>query len=70
MDTYIIKKAYHFTNDNDIEIKSECILFVENGPHGFGLQCNNMKNYQKIATKCYKIAELIREIEELNKIES
>jgi len=70
MDTYIIKKAYHWTNDHDIEIKSEGVLFVENGAHGFGLECNNMKNHKKIATKCHEIADLIREIEELNKIES
>ena len=67
MDTYTIKKAYPFTNDNEIEISSENLLYAELGKTHFGVQVSNLENYKKIQKLCCKVADLIREIDELNK---
>ena len=66
MDTYIIKKAYHWTKDRDIEIKSENLIFAEAGNTHSGCQSANISNNDEIHKRCAKIAELIREIEDLN----
>jgi hypothetical protein len=65
MDTYTIKKAYHWTNDNEIEIKSENLIFIELC-NGGGCQSTSGVNNDEILKRCYKIADLIREIEVLN----
>jgi hypothetical protein len=67
MDKYTIQKAYHWTNDDDIEITSENLLYTELGKTHIGCQCNSMKNQRKITKICIQIAKLIRQIEELNK---
>ncbi len=67
MDTYTIKKAYHWTND--LEISSENLLYVEFGQTHSGCQCNNIENQKAISIRCNRIADLIREIEILNKTE-
>lgn len=66
MNTYTIKKAYHWTNDSEIEIKSENLLYTELGNTHSGCQCKNMDNHEIIHEKCRQIADLIREIEKLN----
>ena len=65
MDTYTIKKAYHWTDDNEIKIESENLSFIELC-NGGGCQSNNGNNNDAILERCYKIADLIREIEVLN----
>lgn len=67
MNDYSISKAYHWTDDNELEISSKDLLYVEAGG-GSGMQCNSVKNYDKINEKCKKIADLIREIDQLNKV--
>ena len=66
MDTYRIKKAYHWTNDIEIEIRSENLYFSELC-NGSGCQVNSRNNQELIHQKCRQIADLIREIETLNK---
>ncbi len=65
MDTYTIKKAYHWTNDTEIEIESENLIYseVENLS---GCQSRNLNNNEEIRKKCSEIADLIRDIEKLN----
>lgn len=66
MDIYTIKKAYHWTNDKELEVLSEGLRYSELGPNHFGVQCNNLENSEKIRRKCREVANLIREIEVLN----
>ena len=68
MDTYTISKAYHWTNDKEIEITSENLYYAELC-NGSGCQCNSLKNGEEIRLCCNKIADLIREIETLNQNE-
>ena len=65
MDTYTIKKAYHWTNDNEIKIESENLIFIELC-NGGGCQSNSIYNNDEILKRCDQIADLIREIEVLN----
>jgi len=68
MDKYTIQKEYPWQKiDFEIEIKSENLLYSELGTTHSGCQCNNMENHELIHDKCRKIADLIREIEILNK---
>jgi len=67
MDTYTIKKAYHWTDDREIVITSENLIYSELGSNHSGCQCTNVYNQELIHQKCRKIADLIREIEQLNK---
>ena len=66
MDTYTIRKAYHWTTDLDIEIDSENIRYSELNKTHSGCQCRNLSNQEAIHKKCTQIAQLIREIEILN----
>ena len=73
IDTYTIKCCYPFgTKFNEVEISSNDLMYTEattdDGKHTFvGLQCNNLENDELIKAKCIQIADLIREIDELNK---
>jgi len=67
MDIYTIKKAYHWTNDKELEITSNNLLYIEAGESHHGVQCSNLDNYNKILEKCKQIVCLIREIDTLNK---
>lgn len=64
MKKYIITKQNKFT-----DITTTDLIFVESDVH-YGLQCNHKvdtKNYLLIRKKCFEVAQLIREIDELNK---
>ena len=63
METYTIKKSYHWTDDRDVEIQSESLIYAEMGRFS-GVQCNG--DNDEIRKRCDKIAVLIREIEDLN----
>ncbi len=65
MEEYTIKKAYHWTKDKELEIKSDTLIYTELG-EGSGCQSKSMKNNSAIHVKCVQIAILIREIETLN----
>jgi predicted nucleic acid-binding protein len=68
MQTYKIQKAYHWIEDTkEIEITSENLIYTELGTTHSGCQCNNLENAEIIRMKCTQIANLIREIEILNK---
>lgn len=67
MDIYTIKKAMHFSDLDEIEIKSENLIYAEIGLNHSGCQSNSLKNNDKIQNKCAQIANLIRDIEKLNK---
>lgn len=68
MDTYTIKKAYHWIEGSkEIEINSENLLYTELSTTHSGCQCMKIENSEKIREKCTQIADLIREIEILNK---
>lgn len=70
MEVYRIKKAYHWQRDKgfiEIEITSENLLYTEMGDTHSGCQCNNLDNQKAIREKCKQVADLIREIDKLNK---
>ena len=67
MDTYTIKKAYHWTNGDELEIKSKNLTYAEFGTTHAGCQCVNQVNIDAILDRCNQVAVLIREIDELNK---
>ncbi len=67
MDTYIIQKAYDWSDSAEIEIIASNLHFAELGPSHSGCQTSNPKNNDIIRDKCAQIAILIREIERLNK---
>jgi len=68
MDNYKIQKAHHWVyGTKEIEITSENLIYIELGTTHSGCQCNNLKNAEIIRKKCGQIADLIREIENLNK---
>lgn len=65
MNEYIIEKAWSWTKDKQIRIKSDNLEFVE-FCNGYGAQSNHSDNNDKISELCKKIADNIREIEKLN----
>ena len=65
MRTYVIKKAYPWTDSDEIEISSDDLMFSEL-MNLSGIQCIG-KDKDKIRMRCIKISKLIREIDELNK---
>ena len=69
MDTYKIEKAYPWTTENEITIKSENLFYSELNLKQNGCQSANSENNKEIRNKCFKIAELIREIEILNYVQ-
>lgn len=50
----------------EVEIKSENLLYTEIGLVYYGVQCMNQSNEQLIKKKCQEVANLIREIDQLN----
>lgn len=67
MDTYTIKKAYHWTSTTEIEITSENLIYTELCDTHSGCQNSSTKNSDEIHKKCVQVADLIREIDKLNK---
>tara|TARA_R110002020_G_scaffold193907_1_gene394468 strand:- start:136 stop:342 length:207 start_codon:yes stop_codon:yes gene_type:complete len=67
MDKYTIKHPYINSKYQEVEIISENLLYAEICD-GSGCQVRNLKNADLIHHKCKEIAELIREIEHLNKV--
>ena len=71
IDTYTIKCPYSITTKNEIEIISDNIMYSEVGLNDkrvfIGVQCRNQENAELIKAKCIQVADLIREIDELNK---
>ena len=71
IDTYTIKCPYSITTKNEIEIVSDNIMYSEirlNDERFFiGVQCSNQENDKLIKSKCIQVANLIREIDKLNK---
>lgn len=66
IDIYTIKKAYLSLKGDEIEIISKDLIYAELGTTHSGCQSNNLKNNDEIHKKCAQIANLIREIEQLN----
>ena len=66
MDTYTINKAYPWTHGEEIEITSENLCYTELDSLS-ACQSNSKENNKEIERICYYIAEMIREIELLNK---
>ena len=71
IENYTIKCPYSITTKNEIEIISDNIMYSEirlNDERVFiGVQCSNQENAELIKAKCIQVANLIREIDELNK---
>jgi len=69
MDTYIIKKAYPYQTENviELEITSENLIYTELGNSHSGVQVINMTNENLIHKKLRAVADLIRDIDKLNK---
>lgn len=67
MDNYTIKKAFHWTDDSEIEIKSENLHYGELGSNHSGCQSSSLKNNDKIHKLCVKLSEIVKEIDKLNK---
>ena len=65
MDTYRIKKAYHWGYDSEIEISSEHLLYIQIGKTHHECRSSNSKNNEEIRDKCKQISDLIRDIEKL-----
>lgn len=65
--TYIVKQAYWFSDKGEIEIKGDNLIYSELGKTHNGVQCTNQENDEEIRKRCSQIADLFREIEELNK---
>lgn len=65
MDTYTIKKAYHWTEDRELDITSENLTYCELGGSHSGCQSNSEDNNDEIHKKCNQIADLIRDIDKL-----
>ncbi|WBC28410.1 hypothetical protein RPMD05_29 [Rhodobacteraceae phage LS06-2018-MD05] len=69
MDEYTIKQAYPWCKFGfEIEISSKNLIYAELGKTHIGCQSLNMDNNEIILEKCKQVADLIREIDELNKI--
>lgn len=66
MDIYTIKKGYWWSTLDEIEIKSENLLYVELDNTHSGCQSNSLENNDEIHEKCKQISQLIKEIEKLN----
>lgn len=59
-------KDVTFLGSDEVSIESEGIIYSE-ANNMSGCQCMNQDNQDKIKARCSQIADLIREIEELNK---
>ncbi len=73
IENYTIKCPYSITTKNEIEIISDNIMYSEVGLNDkrvfIGVQCSNQENAEIIKAKCIQVADLIREIDKLNKPE-
>jgi hypothetical protein len=71
METYTIKHPFLGKKDRngflELEIESKNIIYSELGSIYRALQCEYQKNHNEILVRCKEIADLIREIDELNK---
>ena len=70
MDTYTIKDAYPegFNTCNEVNIISGNLIYSQVGYVHHGLQCRHTdKRHDKILKKCSQVAELMKEIDDLNK---
>lgn len=67
IDDYTIRHAFPLVaGTNEIEIESENLIYSEiNLFHG--MQCKSRKNYDRIFKLCAQVADLIKEIDKLNK---
>ena len=70
MDNYTIQQAYPWQTKDvyELEIKSDNLIYSELFDTHSG--CQAMKNQKEIHKRCVQIANLIREIDKLNKGES
>lgn len=70
MDRYIIKQAYPWQNENvyELEICSDNLIYTELGDTHSGVQVMNDDNKDLIHLKLRQVADLIREIDQLNQI--
>ncbi|MFZ7121757.1 MAG: hypothetical protein ACOWWH_12525 [Eubacteriaceae bacterium] len=70
---YIITKPFKNVSfmqncyNDEINIESENLIYSEIFDTHSCIQCNNRNNEKQIHYKCKQIANLVREIEELNK---
>ena len=67
LEEYHVRQAYWFSGIGEVEITSNNLIYVENGKTHNGVQCRNIDNQEEIRKRCQQIAELFREIENLNK---
>jgi len=69
IDTYIIRQAYPYQTENviELEITSENLIYTELGNSHSGVQVINMTNENLIHKKLRAVADLIRDIDKLNK---
>jgi len=68
MDHYTIKKAYPFEEGLELEISGDGLTYTEIYNSVSGVQVMNEENEQLIHDKCRQVADLIREIDQLNKV--
>lgn len=66
MDTYVISRAFPWSNNMEIQILSDGIYYAEMGTVHSGCKVMNQNNEDEIHKKCQQIADLIRDIEKLN----
>lgn len=66
---YIITNPYGEGNskNNEVQIESDGLIYSEIGDSFCGCQVLNQDNHDIIEYKCIQIADLIREIDALNK---
>lgn len=70
MDKYKIEQAYPWQKENvfELEIMSENLVYTELCDSHSGCQVVNVSNQQLIHEKCRQVADLIREIDQLNSL--
>ena len=59
-------KDVTFLGSDEVSIESDNLIYAEVG-NGSGIQCMNSDNEEIIRSKCNQVANLMREIEQLNK---
>ena len=64
MNEYLI--SFPFKKGKEVDIKSKKLHYIEIENHA-SCQVKNQENRTEIRNKCIQIADLIREIEDLNK---
>ena len=66
MNRYVISTPFPDSVHKEVQIKSKVLHYIEIEDHA-GCQVKNQENRAEIRNKCIQIADLIREIEALNK---